>query len=420
MIRIDDKAMCTGCGACSQSCPTKCIVMLADPVDGFLYPRVNESDCIECGLCEKICPVLSPSESFISIPNSYACINKDERIRLKSSSGGLFTLLAEEILLARGVVFGARFDSSWSVIHDYTETISGLGPFRGSKYVQSYIGNCFQKTKEFLKQGREVLFTGTPCQIAGLNHFLLTNYENLITMDLACHSVPSPKVWRLYIEELKRTRYSDLSFKDIPVITGITFRSKSEGWREYGLEIQGKSNPDVDNSTIWKSGNHWKNSFMRGFLQGLYIRPSCTCCPSRNYVSKSDITVADFWGVEKYHPEIQSLNDNKGVSLALIQTEKGKKVFDKVAEKMYVLPISYNEVEAKHGLHRTLTSSMLSHENSPRFYSKLDHSKDLSKLIEKCLWQKEIEQKIIKKCKKNLEILLGSKLYEFGKRLINK
>lgn len=419
MIQLNDKKNCCGCYACATICPEFCISMEEDN-EGFRYPVIDKQLCTECGLCESVCPVINRFPKPEHEPKVFACINNNEQIRIESSSGGVFSLLAEFTIRQNGVVFGARFDNDFSVIHDFTETIEGLEAFRGSKYVQSLIGENFKKAEKFLKQGREVLFTGTPCQIAGLNHFLQKYYDNLITIDLACHSVPSPKVWRLYLEELKRSQNSDLIINNTPTIKSITFRSKSEGWREYGLEIKGKSAPNVDDDTIWKSGNHWENSYMRGFLQGLYIRPSCTCCPARNYTGRSDITIADFWGVEKYHPEIQLLNDNKGVSLALIQTEKGKMVFDKIAGKMYVLPVSYNEVEAKQGLHCTLTCSVLSHENNRKFYSKLDHTNDLSKWIEKCLWQKELKHKIIKKCKKSLKIILGDELYGFGKRLINK
>lgn len=200
MIRIDRPTDCCGCEACAQRCPKQCIAMHAD-AEGFLYPRINTAACIDCGLCEQVCPVLRPAAP--RTPTAvYAAKNPDERIRMESSSGGVFTLLAERTIRAGGVVFGARFDEAWEVVHDSTETIEGLAAFRGSKYVQSRIGTSFARAEEFLKQGRQVLFTGTPCQIAGLNRFLRRSYDNLLTVDVVCHGVPSPLVWRRYLDEI--------------------------------------------------------------------------------------------------------------------------------------------------------------------------------------------------------------------------
>ena len=167
MIEIVDKSKCCGCEACRSICPKKCISMQADK-EGFLYPKVDLSQCVDCKLCEKVCPVLNPKYSKKE-PLVYAGINNDINIRLQSSSGGIFTLIAEQIIQKKGVVFGACFDEQWNVVHDYTETKEGLARFRGSKYVQSYIGNSFLQAKRFLDEGRFVLFSGTPCQIAGLS-----------------------------------------------------------------------------------------------------------------------------------------------------------------------------------------------------------------------------------------------------------
>lgn len=170
--------------------------------EGFLYPYVDVSSCVDCGLCEKVCPVINQGEAK-QADKVYAAINPDDNIRLRSSSGGVFSMLAERIILENGVVFGARFDDNWEVIHDSCETIEGLAAFSGSKYVQSKIGNCFSRTEKYLKEGRKVLFSGTPCQIAGLHKFLRKDYDNLLTVDVVCHGVPSPAVWRAYLKELK-------------------------------------------------------------------------------------------------------------------------------------------------------------------------------------------------------------------------
>ncbi len=197
---LDIGRECCGCEACRSICPRHCISMKKDN-EGFLYPVRKTEDCINCNLCEKVCPVLYPvnnaKEKFV-----FAAFNINETVRLQSSSGGLFTLIAEKIIERGGVVFGACFDGNWNVVHDYTDTIEGLTKFRGAKYVQSYIGNSFIKVKNFIESGREVLFTGTPCQVAGLKKFLKKPYSNLFTIDLVCHGVPSPWVWKKYLHEV--------------------------------------------------------------------------------------------------------------------------------------------------------------------------------------------------------------------------
>ena len=194
MIEIRNKRDCCGCNACVQKCPQQCIGQSED-AEGFIYPQVDKARCVGCGLCEKVCPVINqnPKSKPLKV---MAGRNGNEEIRMVSSSGGAFTLLAGEIIGRGGVVFGARFDENWNVVHSYTECTDGLAAFRGSKYVQSRIGETFSQAEKFLKQGREVLFTGTPCQIAGLRRFLGKEYDNLLAMDIVCHGVPSPGVWK--------------------------------------------------------------------------------------------------------------------------------------------------------------------------------------------------------------------------------
>ena len=236
MINIKVKQDCCGCSACMQICPKQSITMVTDN-EGFLYPEVNNTTCIDCGLCEKVCPVLNQNDGSQPI-EVYAAKNNNEQIRLKSSSGGIFTLLAEKIIAEGGVVFGAKFNTDWSVVHSYTETIDGLEDFRGSKYVQSSIGDNFLKAKQFLTDGRKVLFSGTPCQIAGLKHFLRKEYDNLLTIEVVCHGAPSPRVWKDYLEYRKERVYKkgkntvSLSQNEMPQIVGIAFRDKTNGWQK--------------------------------------------------------------------------------------------------------------------------------------------------------------------------------------------
>lgn len=335
MIDIKEKHNCCGCSACVQVCPKQCINMSADG-EGFIYPQVETAICIDCGLCEKVCPVINQNKPREPLA-VYAAKNNNEEIRLKSSSGGIFTCLAEQIISEGGAVFGARFNDNWAVVHDYTETIEGLEPFRGSKYVQSVIGDNFIKAKKFLTDGRKVLFSGTPCQIAGLKKFLRKDYDNLLTVEVVCHGVPSPMVWRDYLD-YKRAKHAagkntvSSSLNESPVITGISFRDKTHGWKKYGFKICYAASKAAENS-VSKSANTAnceitpfnEDLFMKGFLKNIYLRPSCYHCATRQGKSGADISIADYWGINKIHSEF---DDNKGVGLILIYTRKGEKVYE--------------------------------------------------------------------------------------------
>lgn len=207
MITIIDKSQCCGCTACASACPKHCIVLKEDE-QGFLYPRVDESKCIDCHLCEKVCPVLKPFEKQ-NPQEVFAIINPDEEIRLASSSGGVFTALAKQILHAGGIVFGAAFDDNWQVHHISVTKVEDLALLRSSKYVQSRIEKTYTVVEEYLKKGTQVLFSGTPCQIAGLKHYLRKEYDNLLSVDVVCHGVPSPLVWEKYLETLIRPKGGD-------------------------------------------------------------------------------------------------------------------------------------------------------------------------------------------------------------------
>lgn len=359
MIELEKKENCCGCTACQQICPKQCIVMKEDD-EGFLYPSINYQTCVDCQLCEKVCPENNRYEIPMSKPLSYGAKTYDEELRAKSSSGGIFTILAEKIIDKGGVVFGARFLSDWSVAHDYTDSKEGLSVFRGSKYVQSKLGDSFKNVKKFLNEGRYVLFSGTPCQVSGLNHFLGKKYDNLFTLDLVCHSISSPKVWRLYLQEIQGNSN----------ITYITFRDKdSLGWRNYGLLIKGENKRGED-VVLAKGGHIGKNAnlFMKGFTTNLITRPSCYSCPARNYTSRSDIMIADFWHLDLYHP---NWDDNKGMSQVLVLTEKGQKLLENVSNDIFINSIPYDEVEER-GQHLPITSSTKQSSYRNSFFSSLD------------------------------------------------
>lgn len=330
MINITNKMDCCGCWACVQRCPKQCIMMNEDE-EGFLYPKVNTDLCIECGLCEDVCPIIHQSD-LRSPLKVYAAKNPNEEIRIKSSSGGIFTMLAEKIINDGGIVFGARFNEKWEVIHDYAKDGVGVELFRGSKYVQSQIIDSYKCAEKFLKEGKKVLFSGTPCQIAGLNNFLRKEYANLLSVDVACHGVPSPKVWREYLKSISLSaNVVDTEMNILPTnidssIERITFRDKKYGWKSFGLGIYIKSvNSSNECQFLYESMK--KNIFLQGFLKDLYLRPSCHACPARKGKSKSDITIADYWGISSV---IKNFDDDKGVSLILINTEKGDLIYDEL------------------------------------------------------------------------------------------
>lgn len=307
MITINNKHNCCGCSACAQVCPKQCISFEEDE-QGFRYPLVDKAICVDCGLCEKVCPVLNAGEPRQPLA-VYAAINPNEEIRKESSSGGVFTMLAESILDEGGVVFGARFNEQWEVVHAYTESKEGLAPFRGSKYVQSRVGETYRQTKVFLQQGRKVMYTGTPCQIAGLKRYLGKEYDQLLTVDVVCHGVPSPLVWRDYLR--------DITSDNLPQIASINFRDKSTGWKDYSVKISRKKGKDYVNESFRQ------NLFMQVFLKDLCLRPSCANCAAKSGKSGSDLTIADYWGMED-----SDWDDNKGTSLVLVHSSQGQQSMD--------------------------------------------------------------------------------------------
>lgn len=331
MIRIVDKRKCVGCNGCASVCPTMCIELRADS-EGFSYPVVDVEKCIECGLCERVCPVLHQDEVRDPL-STYAAVNRDDLIRSKSSSGGLFTLLAESIFRDGGVVFGALFNENWEVVHSVAHNSEELAPMRGSKYVQSQIGECYKEAKRYLKNSRKVLFTGTPCQIAGLRRYLQREYENLTCVDIICHGVPSPAVFKAYIDEEARGLGVG-----VDSLRSFLFRDKKEGWRDSSVTRSYATSSGAKDV----SEKGYKSAYMRGFLKDIYLRPSCYACPSKEFKSGSDITIADLWGVEKILPE---LDDDKGVSLVLVNSEKGVTLFSSISSKM-----KYKEIEAEDAL----------------------------------------------------------------------
>ena len=314
MIRITDKARCCGCHACVGACPWECIGMKED-AEGFLYPEANPEHCIECGRCEEACPLIHTPEPP-GTPRAFAAVSRDGAARAASSSGGSFSLLAEKTLSRGGVVFGAAFDEAFEVRHTAAETAAELSRLCGSKYVLRRIGVVYLLAEELLREGREVLFTGTPCQIAGLRTFLGRDYDNLSALDIICHGVPSPRAWRRFLACREREAESRAA--------AVSFRRKDEGWRRFSMAV------------AFENGAEYRKTFkedpyLQSFLKDAISRPSCYDCAFKTLGRVSDITLADFWGVNKFLP---ALDDNKGTSLLLVHTPRGERMLDEIRDSL--------------------------------------------------------------------------------------
>lgn len=301
MIDIKDKRNCSGCSACESICPTGCIAMKSDN-DGFRYPYVDKSRCINCGLCEKTCPFVHPWEP-INCSNVFAMRSKQHEDLEKSSSGAIFFKLANDCFSRNGYVVGAIYDNNWNVCHHISRNIEDLTLFQGSKYVQSEIRQLFPQIKDILSLGNQVLFSGTPCQVAGLKHYLRKEYNNLLTVEVICHGTPSPKAWQSYLR--------DIDIK--PTNVNMRDRSLEPG---YSISIAGNQRNGRPKMILEHSSS---NIYLRGFLANLYLRPSCFACKAKNLRSRADITLGDFWTIRKFSkqwtiiPELVLANSPKGL-----------------------------------------------------------------------------------------------------------
>ena len=345
MSRLADRAVCCGCAACAQICPKHCISMQEDR-EGFLYPEMDSALCVDCGRCEKVCPALE-SERQMAAPKAYAAKANDETIRLSSSSGGVFSLVAEKVLKEGGVVFGCRMNDSLEAEHICVSSLQELDVLRGSKYVQSRVGDSFAEAKGFLTGGRRVLFTGTPCQISGLRAYLGRDYENLLTVEVICHGAPSPAVWKKYVQDR------------FPGAQRVKFREKREGWRNYHLQVN-------ENSECYRD-----NDYMRLFLDNATLRPSCHSCKSKSGRSGADITLGDFWGIENVMPDF---DDDKGCSIVLVNTGKGEMALEGLDVEMAEVDMS-----SAVACNQAYSHSVRPHINRAYFFSVLDRSGSFSR-----------------------------------------
>lgn len=326
------KQECTGCSACTSICPKKCLQMKIDE-EGFWSPYLkSEEICIECGLCDMVCPIHKSFQIQNMETLAYAAYTKDFDIRMSSSSGGIFSELGLQVLNQNGVVYGATYGRNYSVEHVCVESLDDLYCLRGAKYAQSRLGDSFSMVKKRLDSGQQVLFSGMPCQVAGLIAFLQKDYPNLLTVDFVCHGVPSPIVWNNYVKyRANRDNEGILPIK-------INLRSKDTGWSHYQY------------SNVYQYANEKKYSIRNGsdpymkLFVGDYInRVSCTDCYFKGYNRVSDITLGDFWGIWDIVPE---MDDDKGTSLVLLHSSKGKKEFEKLSGRIQSKKVTLEQASA--------------------------------------------------------------------------
>lgn len=381
---VEDKELCTGCGACYNACPVNAISMKMDKY-GFYKPIIDKAKCINCGLCEKICPLDSYKSNNNITPQVYALINKDDNVRLKSASGGAFSAFAKNVLEQNGVVYGVIWNDDIVAIHSRAENVEQLEKMYSSKYVQSNTKDTFKQAKQDLDNGKKVLFSGTPCQIAGLKSYLRKEYDNLITIDLICHGTPSPLIFEKYKQEFLQENNEEK-------ILNLNFRSKKRGWGAfYTLIIK------TDRKEYCIDGS--KSSYLKAF-GNLSLNTSCLNCQFNKIPRIADITVGDFWGVDEYD---NSLNDKKGTSIILINNIKGQNLLKEIEKNCRL-----QEVPLDVAIKR-----------NPNIYSSSKAHKNRKKFLEDaCINNKSLKYCVKKYLKTPIHILIYRLLPQFAKDFI--
>lgn len=360
MREIVSKNKCVGCGLCSNICPKQCINMENDR-EGFWYPEIEASKCVDCGLCKQRCPI--QNETVRCKVSSYWAKIRDKELLQHSSSGGVFSWAAKKILEAGGVVFGARYDEDMHVYHDYIERIEDLYLLQKSKYVQSDIAKSYKDCQKFLDSQRQVLFVGTPCQIAGLKAYIKGDVDNLLTMDLICSGVASPKVWDEYLKYLRKRKNEK--------IVNIDMRDKRHSWERFNFSVSyygGEEYTDCYSNDL----------YCKAFINKLINRPSCYDCKFVGERHLSDFTIGDLWGMT----DILGHYDDEGSSVIIANSEKGQAFFDRYNNDLIWQGIDYEKVKKYNW---PLARSAKMHARRKRFFNKMNNDIEIEIAIKEAL-----------------------------------
>ena len=337
-----EKENCCGCEACVNRCPKNAISMEEDEY-GFLYPAITRELCIECHCCEVVCP-LKTETKFHEEAEVFIASSKDEKAKMKSSSGGLFFELAKQIVLDGGTVYGALYNQDWTLCHSEVKTVESLAALQGSKYVQSRIGIIYQNVKKELEKGNPVLFSGTPCQVDGIKKFLPKLYEKLFLVDIVCHGVPCQKMFKDFLNFTSK--------KENAVIKKIEFRDKTRGWGITGKFVM--CTPSGKEKAKRTDGSN--SAYYDYFLRSATYRDSCYDCKYANPKRVSDITLGDYWGAECEHPDFsRKVNLFYGVSAVMVNTDKGQALLDMISPNIFFEKSSIDKAKRRNGQLRRST-----------------------------------------------------------------
>lgn len=343
---------CCGCCACESVCITNAISMIRDG-EGFWYPEIDDSKCISCKACIKVCSFKTKDiERTGEQQKFYYAQSKNEDILYQSSSGGIFTHLYQYILENHGAICGSIFTEDLSVKHKVSFLEIDCQKMRGSKYVQSELSGIFEEIKKLLKSNHKILFIGTPCQVAGLKGYLKNiDLNNLITVDLICHGVPSPQIWKNYIQYLQQ-KYGT-------VISKFSFRDKKQGWKGFNISAE------CENGIILKN-SRYTSSYIELYGQGAILRPSCYKCQYSSLTRVSDLTIGDFWGIEQLYPEF---DDNRGVSMVLVNTQKGNELFCEINNYLSWFEVTRDDILFKQPNLKNPAQSNVSRKKFWKYYA---------------------------------------------------
>lgn len=362
MISVTDKKNCCGCTACVNACPVSCIKMERDS-EGFLYPQVNTDLCINCGKCDKVCPLLNKTD--LPFPEkAFILRNNDAQTVKTSTSGGAVSVFASKIISGGGVVFGGAFGKNYYVEHRRAETEEELKMFKSSKYVQCDPRDSFAEVKRELSSGRLVMFTGTPCQVAGLKSYLSKPYDNLFTVDFVCRAVPSPKAWDRYREFSEQKYGSKLSY--------ACFREKTYGYHSSNMSLR------FENGKKYLGNTH-TDPYLKSFFDGMNIRPSCFDCAFRQAGRVSDLTVFDCWNITRYVPSVK--DDDKGYTACFVQSKKGEEMLNKCSDDLTKYSADA-ELLVKHCGHMAVQNPK-PHPKRSEFFEMLGENQPIDTIINK-------------------------------------